>query len=51
MARLNSSDSFLAFDIQKLTRLAKFYPSDFFETDVLALDFSKKARTLGGEAY
>ena len=38
LAFLNPSDSFLAFDIQKLTRLAKFYPSDFSETDVLALD-------------
>ena len=38
MACLNPSDSFLAFDIQKLTRLAKFYPSDFSEIDVLALD-------------
>ena len=38
MACLNPSDSFLAFDIQKLTRLAKFYPADFSETDVLALD-------------
>ncbi|KAL0016068.1 hypothetical protein SO802_003137 [Lithocarpus litseifolius] len=38
MACLNPSDSFLAFDIQKFTFLAKFYPSDFSETDVLALD-------------
>ncbi|XP_075665810.1 uncharacterized protein LOC142635556 [Castanea sativa] len=38
MACLNPSDSFLAFDIQKLTHLEKFYPSDFFETDVLTLD-------------
>ena len=38
MACLNPSDSFLAFDIQKLTHLAKFYPADFSETDVLALD-------------
>ena len=38
MACLNPSDLFLAFDIQKLTRLAKFYPSDFSETNVLALD-------------
>ena len=29
---------FLVFDIKKLTHLAKFYPSDFSETDVLALD-------------
>ncbi|XP_075651588.1 uncharacterized protein LOC142622058 [Castanea sativa] len=33
MVCLNTSDSFSAFDIQKLTRLAKFYPSDFSETD------------------
>ncbi|XP_075634009.1 uncharacterized protein LOC142606583 [Castanea sativa] len=38
MACLNPSDSFSAFDIQKLTHLAKFYPSDFSETDVLVLD-------------
>ncbi|XP_030939485.1 uncharacterized protein LOC115964284 [Quercus lobata] len=38
MACLNPSDSFLAFDIKKLTCLANFYPSDFSETDVLALD-------------
>ena len=37
MARLNPSDSFLAFDIQKLTHLAKFYPSDFSKTNILAL--------------
>ena len=38
MVCLNPSDSFLAFDIKKLTRLAKFYPSDFSETNVLAID-------------
>ncbi|XP_050241354.1 uncharacterized protein LOC126690285 [Quercus robur] len=38
MTRLNPSDSFLAFDIQKLTHLEKFYPFDFSETNVLALD-------------
>ena len=38
MACLNLSDSFLVFDIKKLTHLAKFYPSDFSETNVLALD-------------
>ena len=30
MVCLNPNDSFLAFDIKKLTRLAKFYPFDFF---------------------
>nr|XP_023907800.1 zinc finger MYM-type protein 1-like [Quercus suber] len=38
MACLNSSDSFLAFDINKLTHLTKFYSSDFSQTDVLALN-------------
>ena len=38
MVCLNPNDSFLAFDIKKLTRLAKFYPFNFFETNVLALD-------------
>ena len=37
MACLNPSDSFLAFDIQKFTCLGRFYPSNFSETDVLAL--------------
>ena len=38
MACLNSSNSFVAFDKEKLIRLAKFYPSDFLGTDILALD-------------
>ncbi|XP_050250410.1 uncharacterized protein LOC126697420 [Quercus robur] len=38
MTCLNPSDSFLAFDIKKLSCLANFYPSDFYETDVLAFD-------------
>ena len=38
MACLNPSNSFVAFDKEKLIRLAKFYPSDFFRTDILALD-------------
>ena len=38
MACLNPSDLFLAFNIKKLTRLAKFHPSNFSEIDVLALD-------------
>ena len=38
MACLNPSDSFVAFDMEKLIRLAKFYPSDFLGTDILALD-------------
>ena len=37
MACLNPSNSFVAFDKEKLIRLAKFYPSDFLETDILAL--------------
>ena len=32
MACLNPSNSFVAFDNQKLIRLAKFYPSDFLGT-------------------
>ena len=39
MACLNPSDSFVALDKEKLIRLAKFYPSDFLRTDILALDF------------
>ena len=39
MACLNPSNSFVAFDKEKLIRLAKFYPSDFLRTDILALDF------------
>ena len=38
MARLNPSNSFEVFDKEKLIRLAKFYPSDFLETDILTLD-------------
>ena len=37
MACLNPSNSFMAFDKEKLIRLAKFYPSDFPGTDILAL--------------
>ena len=38
MACLNPSNSFVNFDKEKLIRLAKFYPSDFLGTDILALD-------------
>ncbi|KAK4573404.1 hypothetical protein RGQ29_031388 [Quercus rubra] len=38
MACLNPSNSFVAFDKEKLIRLAKFYPSDFLGTYILALD-------------
>ncbi|XP_050280862.1 uncharacterized protein LOC126721833 [Quercus robur] len=38
MACLNPSNSFVAFDKEKLLRLAKFYPSDFLRTNILALD-------------
>ncbi|XP_075649763.1 uncharacterized protein LOC142620249 [Castanea sativa] len=38
MACLNPSNSFVAFNRKKLIRLAKFYPSDFLEIDLLALD-------------
>ena len=38
MACLNPSNSFVAFDKEKLICLAKFYPSDFLGTDILALD-------------
>ena len=34
----NTSDSFVVFDKEKLICLAKFYPSDFLETDILAHD-------------
>ena len=37
MACLNPSNSFVAFDKEKLIRLAKFYPSNFLGTDILAL--------------
>ena len=39
MACLNSSNSFVAIDKERLIRLAKFYPSDFLGTNILALDF------------
>ena len=38
MTCLNPSNSFVAFDKENLIRLAKFYPSDFLETDILTLD-------------
>ena len=38
MACLNPNNSFVAFNKEKLLRLAKFYPSDFLGTDILALD-------------
>ena len=38
IACLNPSNSFVAFDKEKLIRLAKFYPSDFLGIDILALD-------------
>ena len=38
MACLNPSNSFVAFNKEKLIHLAKFYPSDFRGTDILALD-------------
>ena len=38
IACLNPSNSFFAFEIKKLTCLAKSYPSDFFEIDLLSLD-------------
>ena len=37
MACLNPSNSFVVFDKKKFIRLAKFYPSDFLGTDILAL--------------
>ena len=37
-ACLNPSNSFVAFNKEKLICLAKFYPSDFLGTDILALD-------------
>ena len=37
MAYLNPSNSFVAFDKEKLIHLAKFYPSDFLGTYILAL--------------
>ena len=38
MACLNPSNSFVAFDKEKLIHLAKFYSSDFPRTDILTLD-------------
>ncbi|XP_075640500.1 uncharacterized protein LOC142612271 [Castanea sativa] len=38
MACLNPSNSFVAFDKEKLIHLVKFYPYDFPGTDILALD-------------
>ena len=38
MACLNPSNSFVAFNKEKLILLAKFYPSDFLGTYILALD-------------
>ena len=38
MVCLNPSNSFVAFDKEKLIRLAKFYSFDFLGTDILALD-------------
>ena len=38
MACLNPSNSFVAFNKEKLIHLAKFYSSDFRGTDILALD-------------
>ena len=38
MACLNPSNSFVAFDKEKLIRLDKFYPSNFLRTNILALD-------------
>ena len=37
MACLNPSNLFVAFDKEKLIRLAKFYPFDFSKTNILAL--------------
>ena len=38
MACLNPVNSFVDFNKEKLIRLVKFYLSDFFGTDILALD-------------
>ncbi|XP_050379678.1 uncharacterized protein LOC126797031 [Argentina anserina] len=38
VSSLSPDDSFVAFDKQKLIRLAKFYPRDFSERDVLSLE-------------
>ncbi|CAL8131683.1 unnamed protein product [Prunus armeniaca] len=38
LACLSPNDSFVAFDKQKLLRLAQFYPQDFSDGDLLALE-------------
>ena len=38
MACLNPSNSFMAFDKEKLICLVKYYPSNFLGTNILALD-------------
>ena len=38
MASLNPKNSFLAFDKNKLIRLARFYPKDFSEMELMILD-------------
>ena len=38
VACLNPSDEFLAFDKERLIRLAKFYPSDFSPLQLMMLD-------------
>ncbi|CAL2246580.1 unnamed protein product [Prunus armeniaca] len=38
LACLSPNDSFVAFDKQKLLRLAQFYPQDFSDEDLLALE-------------
>ena len=38
MASLNPSDSFIAFDEQKLTRFAQFYPKDFSPIELMVLN-------------
>jgi hypothetical protein len=37
MTGLNSSNSFASFDANKVRRLAKFYPNDFSNSDLLRL--------------
>ncbi|KAJ9545409.1 hypothetical protein OSB04_025116 [Centaurea solstitialis] len=38
MSCLNPSNSFLAFDKNKLVRLAQFYPKDYSEMEIMILD-------------
>ena len=38
MTCLNPSNSFVAFNKEKLIRLVKYYPSDFLGTNILTLD-------------